>query len=120
MPIQNLSQTRRTWSIGSEDQTTKTRRCVLFVLLALAAGSLLGPAGAAEPEISDDLLHDQVMRQLVSDRELKILELKVEVVDQVVTVLGYVRTQRLVQRVEPVAKKVKGVRKVVNKVAVRP
>jgi osmotically-inducible protein OsmY len=51
---------------------------------------------------------------------LKILDLEVEVKEGVVTVAGYVRTEKILARVDKVAKKVKGVKEVVNKVEVRP
>lgn len=71
-------------------------------------------------EVSDDALYDQVMRVLVRDQSLKIAELAVEVKNGVVTVHGYVKNERLLERVERVAKRPKGVREVVNKVGVRP
>ena len=71
-------------------------------------------------EVSDDALYDQVMRVLVRDQALKIAELAVEVKDGVVTVHGYVKSEKLLERVERVAKRPKGVREVVNKVEVRP
>ncbi len=71
-------------------------------------------------EVSDDDLYDQVMRVLVRDQALKIAELAVEVKGGVVTVHGYVKSEKLLERVERVAKRPKGVREVVNKVGVRP
>ena len=71
-------------------------------------------------EVSDDALYDQVMRALVRDQALKIAELAVEVKGGVVTVHGYVKSEKLLERVERVAKRPKGVREVVNKVGVRP
>lgn len=71
-------------------------------------------------EVSDDALYDQVMRVLVRDQVLKIAELAVEVKGGVVTVHGYVKSEKLLERVERVAKRPKGVREVVNKVGVRP
>lgn len=71
-------------------------------------------------EVSDDALYDQVMRVLVRDQALKIAELTVEVKSGVVTVHGYVKSEKLLERVERVAKRPKGVREVVNKVEVRP
>lgn len=71
-------------------------------------------------EVSDDALYDQVMRVLVRDQALKIAELAVEVKGGVVTVHGYVKNAKLLERVERVAKRPRGVREVVNKVEVRP
>jgi osmotically-inducible protein OsmY len=93
------------------------RRAILRLLSAAVLAPV--PALAAE-EISDDALYDRVRRQLVNDRDLKILELEVEVKDGAVTVSGYVRTEKSRSRVDKVAKKVKGVKAVVNKVEVRP
>ena len=90
-------------------------RAVLIVCLFLAA-SLPVPAQDENP---DDLLYDQVIRQLVNDRRLKTNALKVAVEDGVVTVAGTVESEKLRLRVGKVVKKIKGVKKVVNQVTVR-
>lgn len=93
------------------------RRAVLRVLGAMAL-AVVRPVFSQE--VSDDLLYDRVRRQLVIDRDLKIIDLEVEVKEGVVTVSGYVRTEKIRGRVNSVAKKVKGVKEVINKVEVRP
>lgn len=91
-----------------------------WLLLLVAAGLLSAPTALpAQEETSDDLIYDRVIRELVNDPELKGNHLDVEVRDRVVTVSGYVKTEKLQQRVDKVVKRAKGVKKVINKVEVR-
>ena len=86
-----------------------TRRALL-VALPLSAVLL-----AAEDE--DGLLHDRVHRKLNNNLSLRIRDLKVTVVDGVVTIEGTVRSEKLKKRATSVAS-VKGVKNVVNKLRV--
>ncbi len=88
-----------------------TRRSLVFTLAA-GATSLWG----AE---ADDTLYDKVHRRLNNARDLKIQGLKVDVTDGVVTVDGIVRTQKQLDKVVKIAK-IKGVKKVVNRVRLVP
>jgi len=107
---------------GRRVEGRRLRRFVrLTSLLALLVFLLPAAQTALQAqEVSDDALYDQVMRVLVRDQALKIAELAVEVKGGVVTVHGYVKSEKLLERVERVAKRPKGVREVVNKVGVRP
>jgi osmotically-inducible protein OsmY len=85
--------------------------------LAFAAGAIAG--GEDEP-ISDDALYDRVNRQLITDRDLGARQLQVKVAEGVVTVAGFVESEKMQKKVEKVVKKVKGVKEVVNQTTVRP
>ena len=87
---------------------------VLPILLLLFA-----PAVAADP-VSDDVLYDKVRIQIANDREAGggLIEVKVE--QGVVELSGKVKTEKLRERAAKVAKKVKGVKSVVNKIQVSP
>ena len=83
-----------------------TRR-MLLAALPLSAILLTG-------EEPDGLIYDRVHRKLNNDRSLRIRDLKVTVVDGVVTIEGAVRNEKLKKRATKVAS-MKGVSKVVNK-----
>lgn len=111
--------------VSRSGRRVEARRLRRFGRLASLLALLLFLLPAAQTalqaqEVSDDALYDQVMRVLVRDQVLKIAELAVEVKSGVVTVHGYVKSEKLLERVERVAKRPKGVREVVNKVGVRP
>jgi osmotically-inducible protein OsmY len=90
-------------------------------VLAVLAGLLLlfSLTFAADP-VSDDSLYDQVRLRLASDREVGRSKIDVKVTSGVVELLGRVRTDRLKERAEKIAKKVKGVQKVVNSLQIEP
>jgi osmotically-inducible protein OsmY len=84
----------------------------LFLILALL---LTSPVPAtAQKQINDDEIHDAVMRRLANDRDVKGGGIDVEVSSGVVTLRGKVREEKQKARAEHLAKKVKGVTKVVN------
>ena len=91
-----------------------TRRAFLATLPGLAL-----VARGADEEISDDLLYDRVNRQLIIDRDLGTRQLQVKVEKGVVTVAGFVESEKMQKRVEKVVKKVKGVKQIVNQTKVR-
>jgi osmotically-inducible protein OsmY len=91
---------------------------VLFLIVALIALSV--PSFSAEDGVSDDQIYDQVRRKLATDREVKGGGLDVEVRQGVVTMRGKVRTDKQKTKAEKIAKKVKGVTKVVNELVVEP
>ncbi len=77
-------------------------------------------AVADKPPVTDDTVHDQVIRRLVNDPELKTNAIEVTVKARVVTLRGMVETEKLRQRAERVARKVNGVKKIVNELRLRP
>jgi hypothetical protein len=87
---------------------------VLFLFLVLPL--LIAVAAPALPQKppSDDEIHDQVMRRLAADRDVKGGGIDVEVASGVVTLRGKVREEKQKLKAERIAMKVKGVTKVVN------
>lgn len=84
----------------------------LFIILALL---LTAPVPAtAQKQLTDDEIHDAVMRRLANDRDVKGGGIEVEVSSGVVTLRGKVREEKLKVRAERLTMKVKGVTKVVN------
>jgi len=84
----------------------------LFVVLALVVAAA-API-FAQSASSDDRIHDEVMRRLAADRDVKGGGIDVEVSGGVVTLRGKVREERSKARAERLTLKVKGVTKVVN------
>ena len=87
----------------------------LILILSLFAGPILA---AAKPQ-SDDAIYDLVRRRLASDMVVKGGALDVEVKSGVVTLRGSVELEKQKTRAEKLAKKVSGVRSVVNELKVR-
>jgi osmotically-inducible protein OsmY len=83
------------------------------VILALAAG-----VWAAEKHVSDDQLYDLVRRKLADDVVVKGGAMEVEVKDGVVTLKGKVEYDQQKVKAEKLAKKVSGVKQVVNELVV--
>lgn len=81
--------------------------------MAAAAPALLG---AQAPD--DDIIFDQVRQRLTSDPQVKGHQLEVEVNEGVVTLKGVVASEKLRGRAEKLAKKVKGVKQVINQLRV--
>jgi hypothetical protein len=121
----------------------KSKLTIGIFAAALAVGSVLGgstpaqpasystladsyatpaasPPGArfyfADKHLSDDSIHDLVKRKLANDPDVKGGALEIEVKDAVVTLRGKVETDKLKQKAERLAKKVSGVKKVVNEI----
>lgn len=89
-----------------------TRICVLLLLLV---GSL--PAQGT-PE--DDALYDQVRLRLTRDRDVGSASINVKVSKGVVELIGTVKREQIKTKAEKLAKKVKGVQQVVNRLKVGP
>jgi osmotically-inducible protein OsmY len=91
---------------------------------AVLSGSALAPAAPfqstasyfADKHLSDDSIHDLVKRKLANDPDVKGGALDIEVKDGMVTLRGKVETDKLKQKAERLAKKVPGVKKVVNEI----
>jgi osmotically-inducible protein OsmY len=71
----------------------------------------------ADKKVSDDSLHDLVMRKLADDADVKGGGLNIEVKDGVVTLRGKLESEKQIQKAERLAKKVGGVKKVVNEIS---
>ncbi|MCS6952565.1 MAG: BON domain-containing protein [Bryobacterales bacterium] len=87
----------------------------VFMLLSAFAA-----AAWAQKPVSDDWIYDEVRRRLAGDRDVKGGGLDVEVRDGVVTLRGKVRTEKQKSKAERIARKVKGVKRVVNELVVEP
>ena len=71
------------------------------------------------PQVTDDTISDAVRVKLASDQVVGVLPLQVTVKNGVVTLGGSVEAKSLKSRAESVAKKVKGVKQVVNNIEIK-
>src|SRR5664279_3738337 len=71
------------------------------------------------PQITDDTISDAVRVKLAGDQLVGVLSLDVTVKQGVVTLAGSVDAKSLKSRAERVAKKVKGVKQVVNNIEIK-
>lgn len=92
-----------------------SKLCAALLALCLFASFAL----AADKPVSDDALFDQVRIKLAGDAEVKGGALKVDVKQGVVTLGGTVETQRQKDKATRLAKKVKGVKQVVNNIVLK-
>ena len=70
----------------------------------------------ADKAMSDDLIYDNVKRRLAEDSNVKGGGLDIDVKQGVVTLRGKLETQRQIDKATKIAKKVNGVKKVVNEI----
>jgi len=89
---------------------------VALTLQISAAGPSSRPFYFADKKVSDDSLHDLVMRKLADDADVKGGGLDIDVKDGVVTLRGKLENEKQIQKAERLAKKVNGVKKVVNEI----
>jgi osmotically-inducible protein OsmY len=89
--------------------------CASLMAMFLVASVCL----AADKPISDDAINDKVRIGLASDMEVKGGGLQVDVKDGVVTLSGTVDNTAAKDKATHIAKKVKGVKKVVNNIEVK-
>ncbi len=89
----------------------------MAALLALSVSAAFANAGAP---VSDDAIFDNVRRKLANDPDVRGGAFDVSVKDGVVTLKGKVEKEKYRQRAEKVAKKVKGVKQVVNQLQIAP
>lgn len=87
-----------------------TRIVASFLFVFLLAGVCL----AADKALSDDAIVDQVRIKLAADADVKGGALQVDCKNGVVTLAGQVETQHVKDKASKLAKKVKGVKQVVN------
>jgi len=87
------------------------KQFVLFLALIL-------PVMAEKKPVDDGFIYDQVRRVLANDPDVKGGTLDVDVQNGVVTVKGTVTGEKARQKVNKLAKKVKGVKEVDNQVKV--
>ena len=89
--------------------------CAVLAILFMLASVCL----AADKPVSDDLIVDQVRIKLSGDAEVKGGALVVDSKQGVVTISGAVETQRQKDKATKLAKKVKGVKQVVNNLTIK-
>jgi osmotically-inducible protein OsmY len=89
--------------------------CGALVVLLLLAGVCL----AAEKPITDDTLYNQVRIKLADDPVVKGGGIQVDVKQSVVTLSGTVELEAQIEKATKVAKKVKGVKEVINHLVIR-
>jgi hyperosmotically inducible protein len=92
----------------------KPKICALLLFFVLAGACL-----AKSAPLTDNMITDQVAIRLASDQVVKGGGLKVDVKDGVVTLNGQVDEPKAKTRAEALAKKVKGVKQVINNLTIR-
>jgi hyperosmotically inducible periplasmic protein len=93
-------------------------RTIAFMTLVAMIALWCQPAAAKDP-VSDDKIHDNVIRKLAGDSVVKGGGLVVEVTNGVVTLTGKVKTEKQKNRAATLARKVKGVTQVVNQIVLQ-
>jgi osmotically-inducible protein OsmY len=93
----------------------KLKQIALSFVLVL---SLLTAAFAADKPVSDDYISDSVRQKLAADQVVKGGAIGVDVKDGTVTLTGAVQESRQKSKAESLAKKVHGVKNVVNNLTI--
>lgn len=70
--------------------------------------------------IDDTVITAELKAKILAEKDLSVLEIKVDTVDGVVTLTGDVASKELSDRAEQVARQVKGVKQVDNKLLIKP
>jgi len=78
------------------------------------------PLFADKKVTGDGEIHDQVLIRLAGDQDVKGTGISCEVKDGVVTLIGKVESDKIRSKAEKLAKRVKGVKSVDNKLTVGP
>jgi osmotically-inducible protein OsmY len=91
---------------------------IKLVSTLLVAVLIAGCALAASKPVSDNAISDEVRIKLTSDSLVKGGDLKADVKDGVVTLSGTVTDQQQKDKAKKIAGKVKGVKQVINNIAV--
>jgi osmotically-inducible protein OsmY len=96
------------------------RNLCLTILFALALTPLFAQKDKDKAPITDDVIVDQVKVKIADDSEVGGQAITVDAHNGVVVLTGKVTNDKLKARVEKLAKKVKGVTGVDDKLAVSP
>ena len=88
------------------------------LICAILALSLFGIALAAEKQVTDDSIYDNVRRKLASDPVVKGGGIQVDVKQGAVTLRGTVEEQKQKDRATKLARKIGGVKSVENELTV--
>jgi osmotically-inducible protein OsmY len=95
----------------------KIKRVVTAIVLLL---TLVVSALAADKPTDDNYIYDSVRSKLASDSVVKGGAIDVDVKDGVVTLKGKVQEAKQKSKAESLAKKVKGVKSVINQLQITP
>ena len=93
----------------------KIKRIALSLILSVV---LAATAIAASKPVTDDFISDSVGQKLAADSVVKGGSIKVDVKDGVVTLTGKVQEPKQKDKAEKLAKKVSGVKSVVNNLTI--
>ena len=93
----------------------KSKLCAALLMFCVLASTCL----AKQNTVNDDMVYNNVKIKLASDAVVKGGGLDVEVKDGVVTLGGAVELPAQKERAEKLAKKVKGVKQVINNITLR-
>ena len=89
-------------------------------LLSLTLFLLLFSSAFPQDQVPDDQLFDQVRIRLANDREVGGGKIDVTVSNGTVELTGKVKSDKIKEKAEKIARKVKGVKNVVNRLTVSP
>ena len=92
--------------------------CTKTIAVLLACVLTAGLCLAVDTPVSDDAIYDRVRIKLASDPEVKASDLHVDVKLGVVTLSGTAYNSRMKSKAAKVAKRVKGVKQVINNVEI--
>ena len=92
-----------------------SKLCAVLTLLCLLGGVCL----AAQKPVTDDAIVDQVRIKLSADAEVKGGGLQVDSKQGVVTLSGTVETSRQKDKAARLAKKIHGVKQVINNIEIK-
>lgn len=98
--------------------TLKIKRVVAAALLMVALAAMAFGADKQAP--ADNFIYDSVREKLAVDVVVKGGAIDVDVKNGVVTLTGHVQEQKQKVKAESLAKKVKGVKNVVNQIQIVP
>ncbi|HUI81747.1 MAG TPA: BON domain-containing protein [Bryobacteraceae bacterium] len=93
----------------------KSKLCAVLLMVFVLAGTCL----AKQDSTSDDMVYNNVRIKLASDAVVKGGGIQVDVKEGVVTLGGAVELPNQKERAEKLAKKVKGVKQVINNITIR-
>lgn len=93
-------------------------RFAAFFLVLLLLGVTAG-AATMQTTNEDDRIFDEVSRRLAMDRDIKGNSFEIDVKQGIVTIKGFVSKDSHRGRAERIAKRVKGVKGVVNQLAIK-
>lgn len=92
----------------------KSKFCALLLAICVFAGACL----AKQEAVNDDSIYNQVKIKLAGDQVVKGGGLTIDVKEGVVTIGGAVEELKQKERAEKLAKKVKGVKQVINNITI--